>query len=155
MSSDAARPPFDLGPALEALEQQQARLADLQRQIAETTIRVESSDRAVAMEFDGQGEPRSIRFLNESYRTTAPAELADVLLRTLQDGRAQGARKMQELMPTDALGDIDIAGMMTGAADLSDTLGQIMRPALENSLAARGDRRTDEADDGWDRSRTD
>ena len=155
MSSEAARPPFDMGPALEALEQQQARIAEFQRQIAETTTRVESPDHAVAMEFDGQGEPRSIRFLNESYRTMAPAELADVLLRTLRDGRERSARKMQELMPTDALGDVDIAGMMTGDSDLSDVLGEIMRPALENPLAPRDERRTGEADDGWDRSRTD
>ncbi|MEV0701211.1 YbaB/EbfC family nucleoid-associated protein [Saccharopolyspora sp. NPDC050389] len=156
MSSDAPRSPLDMSSALQALEEQQAKLAEFQHKLAETTTRVESPNRMVAVVLDGQAELREIKFLNTDYRTMAPADLGEILLRTIQQGRAKAAEKVQELMPAEALGDVDLRGVATGEADLSDLLGQIMRPALEDPLGGLpGQRRTQgEADDGWDRGRT-
>ncbi|MFI0467237.1 YbaB/EbfC family nucleoid-associated protein [Saccharopolyspora sp. 5N102] len=156
MSSDAPRSPLDMSSALQALEEQQAKLAEYQRKLAETTTRVESPNRMVAIVLDGQAELREIKFLNTDYRTMAPAELGEVLLRTIQQGRAKAAEKVQELLPAEAFGDVDLHGLASGEADLGEMLGQIMRPALEDPLGGfPGQRREhDEADDGWDRTRS-
>ncbi|MEV0084492.1 YbaB/EbfC family nucleoid-associated protein [Saccharopolyspora sp. NPDC050642] len=156
MSSDAPRPPLDMSSALQALEEQQAKLVEFQRELAETTTRVESPDRVVAIVLDGQAELREIKFLKTDYRTMAPAELGELLLRTIQQGRAKAAAKVQELLPAEAFGDVDLHGLASGEADLGEMLGQIMRPALEDPLGGFPGRRREqgEADDDWDRTRS-
>ncbi|MEU6268187.1 YbaB/EbfC family nucleoid-associated protein [Saccharopolyspora shandongensis] len=156
MSSDAPRSPLDMSSALQALEEQQAKLAEYQRKLAETTTRVESPNRMVAIVLDGQAELREIKFLNTDYRTMAPAELGEVLLRTIQQGRAKAAEKVQELLPAEAFGDVDLHGLASGEADLGEMLGQIMRPALEDPLGGFPGQRPKqgEADDDWDRTRS-
>ncbi|TDD42213.1 YbaB/EbfC family nucleoid-associated protein [Saccharopolyspora elongata] len=156
MSSDAPRPPLDMSSALQALEEQQAKLAEFQHKLAETTTRVESPDRVVAIVLDGQAELREIKFLNTDYRTMAPAELGEVLLRTIQQGRAKAAEKVQELLPAEAFGDVDLHGLACGEADLGEMLGQIMRPALEDPLGGFPGHRSEQGqtDDGWDRTRS-
>ncbi|MGP4017782.1 YbaB/EbfC family nucleoid-associated protein [Saccharopolyspora sp. 5N708] len=146
----------DLGSALEMFEQEQAKLAEFQRRLAETSTVVESRNHLLTVTLDGNGELSELKFNTTAYRSMAPAELASVITETLQKARAQSLRTMQELMGGPVAG-LDINEIATGEADLAAVLGKVMEPSLRlvqeagGPPAPRRAERDDSENDGWER----
>ncbi|MCI2417470.1 YbaB/EbfC family nucleoid-associated protein [Saccharopolyspora sp. K220] len=145
----------DLGSALELFEQEQAKLADFQQKLAETSTVVDSRNRMLTVTLDGSGELSDLKFNTTAYRTMAPAELSALILETLRKARSQSFQTMQELMGGGPLQGLDIEEIATGQADLAAVLGKVMGPSLEAVQEAGGigaPKRTDDTDDdGWER----
>lgn len=124
----SAVPEFDLGA-------EQRRMRELDRAIAEETTTVRSKDRSLSMTFDGRGELSSMAFNGSKYRSMAPAELAHVIVETLQTGRARAMEKLTEQMGPASLPGVDIAGLASGRASASEVFESLLSPMLDDALS--------------------
>lgn len=122
-----AMPQFDLAA-------EQRRMRDLDRTIAEETTTVRSKDRSLSMTFDGRGELTSMAFNGSKYRSMAPAELAHVIVETLQTGRAQATEKLNEQLGSASVPGVDIAGLASGRTSPSEVFESLLSPMLDDAL---------------------
>ncbi len=90
----------------------------------------QASDRnkLVTVTVGGQGDLRELRFRGDAYRELAPAELADLLIRTIEAAR-KGARDralagIQDLM-RDLPSSVGRLGEVTSVEDLVDELADM------------------------------
>ncbi|MCA1191282.1 MULTISPECIES: YbaB/EbfC family nucleoid-associated protein [unclassified Saccharopolyspora] len=121
----------DLEAAMAALEQEQRKLAEISEVRENETTTVQAKDRSLEMTFDGSGELSELKFNGTKYRSMAPAQLAHVIVETLQQGRAQAMAKMTDLMGSDALPGIDLAGIAAGKVDPSSVIDALLSPMLD------------------------
>ncbi|WP_017975489.1 YbaB/EbfC family nucleoid-associated protein [Actinopolyspora halophila] len=144
----------DLNSALEVFEEEQRKLAEFQRKLAETTTVVDAPKKLFTVTLDGNGELTELKFNTTGYRSMPPAELSALITETLQKARRQSLETMQELMGS-PMGGADLNDLASGQADLADVLGKVMEPSLDLVREANGDspsKDTDRTeDDGWDR----
>lgn len=149
----------DLGAAIEAFEQEQAKLADFQRKLSETTTVVESKNHMITVTLDGNGELSDLKFNTTAYRSMAPAELAAAITEVLQQARQQSLKTMQELMGGSPVPGYELDELASGEADLAAVLGKVMEPSLnlvreaggDSPAAAKQPLEHDDDDDGWER----
>jgi DNA-binding protein YbaB len=147
----------DLGSAIDVFEQEQAKLADFQRKLAETTTVVDSRNRVMTVTLDGNGELTDIKFNTSAYRSMPPAELGSLILETVQKARMQSLQTMQELMGGPVIPGMELNELASGQADLAGVLGKVMEPSLNLVREASGrpvpakPDYDDEDDDGWER----
>ncbi|GAA3366784.1 YbaB/EbfC family nucleoid-associated protein [Saccharopolyspora gregorii] len=73
---------------------EQRKLAEIGEVRQNETTTVQAKDRSLEMTFDGGGELSELKFNGTKYRNMAPAQLAHVIVETLQQGRAQAMAKM-------------------------------------------------------------
>lgn len=99
--------------AMQAFEGQQRKLAELQEKMNEDSTTVRSKDRSLSMTFDGRGELTEMKFLGTKFRSMAPAELAHLIVETVQAGRAQFAEKFTESWGSSVPG-LDFRELMAG-----------------------------------------
>ncbi|MFR9731794.1 YbaB/EbfC family nucleoid-associated protein [Saccharopolyspora sp. MS10] len=121
----------DLDAAMAALEEEQRKLAQIGEVRQNETTTVQAKDRSLEMTFDGGGELTEIKFNGTKYRSMAPAQLAHVIVETLQQGRAQAMAKMTDLMGTDVLPGIDLAGIAAGKVDPNSVIDALISPMLD------------------------
>lgn len=145
----------DLGSALEVFEEEQRKLAEFQRKLAETSTVVDSPKKLLTITLDGNGELSELKFNTTGYRSMAPAELSAVITETLQKARRQSLETMQEIMDN-PLGGADLNDIASGQADLANVLGKVMEPSLNLMREANGESKTERTDvpedgDGWER----
>ena len=124
------RPFQDLDAALAALEEEQRKLAEISRVRQQETTTVQARDHSLEMTFDGSGELAELKFNGTKYRSMAPAQLASVIVETLQVGRAQSTAKMTDLMSADLLPGLDLAGIASGKVDPSSVIDALVAPML-------------------------
>ncbi|MCX2731502.1 YbaB/EbfC family DNA-binding protein [Saccharopolyspora sp. NFXS83] len=124
----------DLDAAMAALEEEQRKLAEISQVRQNETTTVQAKDRSLEMIFDGGGELAELKFNGTKYRNMAPAQLAHVIVETLQQGRAQSMAKMTDLMGSDVLPGIDLAGLATGKVDPSSVIDALISPMLNGVL---------------------
>ncbi|CAJ61610.1 MULTISPECIES: YbaB/EbfC family nucleoid-associated protein [Frankia] len=74
----------------------------IRRQGAEASYRTSDKNKLLSVTVGGQGEIRDLTFRGDGYRDLAPAELADLLVKTIERARQEVRRRvlvgMQELM---------------------------------------------------------
>lgn len=152
----------DLGSTIDMIEQQQDKLADFQRRIAETSTVVDSRNKALTVTLDGHGELQDLKFNTTAYRSMAPAELSALILETLQKARGQSLDTMQEVMDDAGVGgNVNVKDLTSEETDFSAVLGKIMEPSVDalqelDASTGRSDgnapgRQEADADDGWER----
>lgn len=147
----------DLGSTIDMIEEQQAKLADFQQKIAETTTVVDSRNKMLTVTLDGNGELRDLKFNTTGYRSMAPAELSAVILETLQKARGQSMETMQEVMDDAGIGgNINVKDLTSEDADFSAVLGKVMEPSMElmreaGGTGAKPSQQQPDDDDGWER----
>ncbi|SDY07115.1 hypothetical protein SAMN05421504_104412 [Amycolatopsis xylanica] len=126
---------FDLdrmaADALATMEDERRKLGELGKLWKEERTTVRAKDQSLAMTFDGRGELVDLVFNGDRYRGLAPAQLASVLVETLQRGRAQSMEKMTELMGMTAVPGLDLAGLATGKVDPQEMVDALLAPMLE------------------------
>ncbi|CAO5147320.1 YbaB/EbfC DNA-binding family protein [Frankia sp. AiPs1] len=88
--------------ALAELARTEEITARIRTEGAEVSFQATDRNKLLSVTVGGQGEIRELRFRGDAYRELAPAELADLLVKTFEQAR-QGARAralagMQELM---------------------------------------------------------
>lgn len=78
------------------LEQQRTALAELEGELADSSVTVTAKNRAVEATVDSRGCLTSIRFPTAAFRRMAPAELASLLVETIEDARAAAVEQTVE-----------------------------------------------------------
>ncbi|MET0188923.1 MAG: YbaB/EbfC family DNA-binding protein [Pseudonocardia sediminis] len=112
-----------------ALEKEKRRLDDLGGVWKNESTTVVSKDKSFSMAFDGRGDLTDITFNGTKYRTLAPAELANLLVTTLQTGRLESMQKMAATM-SDSMPGVDFVGLATGKVDPRAALDALIAPML-------------------------
>ncbi|MFI0793781.1 YbaB/EbfC family nucleoid-associated protein [Micromonospora rubida] len=99
-----------------ALEQVQAASDRVRQQVREAKTTVRDKERLLSVTVGGQGELRQLTFHGDAYRQLAPAELADLIVKTTEKARDDALRKL-----------------MAGAAALTDDLPRLHDTACRAS----------------------
>lgn len=129
-SSGTPEVPADIDSAKAHLEQERKRLAEVSKHQQEDSTTVQAKDHSLEATFDGRGELTGLKFNGNKYRSMAPAQLASVIVETIQAGRTQSMGKLTEQLSGGAMPGIDLAGVASGKVDPSAVLDQLMKPIL-------------------------
>lgn len=119
---------MDIDAAMAALDKERRRLDDISKARQEETTTVQAKDHSLEMTFDGSGELTDLKFNGTKYRSMPPAQLASVIVQTLNDGRAQSMAKLTDLVSSDIMPGVDLAGIASGKVDPSSVLDQLISP---------------------------
>jgi YbaB/EbfC DNA-binding family len=117
--------------AWEAFEDEARKLSELGKHWAEASTTIRTKGNSLEMTFNGRGEPIDLVFNGSKYRQLAPAQLAQIIIETLQKGRAQAQQKMVELMGTPDIPGLDVNGLITGEVGPDELLNALVGPMLE------------------------
>lgn len=136
------------GVRLDELAAEYQRLRDLALQTQErtrtVTATVTSAKNLLTVTVGPNGELQSLIFNSRSYRNMAPAELAHVILETVDRARAAVNRELTELMPAALPAGMSIGGVLNGEIDLSGLLpesldlGGISFPSMPEAFRRKG-----------------
>ncbi|WP_410586386.1 YbaB/EbfC family DNA-binding protein [Amycolatopsis sp. lyj-23] len=132
-----------VGEALAALDREREKLGRLGVLWREGRTTVRAKDQSLSMTFDGRGELVELVFNESKYRKLAPAQLASVVVETLQRGKAESMAKMSEVMGTGGVSGLDYGAVASGAADPQELLESLIGPMLEGvglDVRGRGER---------------
>ncbi|NBE80118.1 YbaB/EbfC family nucleoid-associated protein [Micromonospora rubida] len=77
-----------------ALEQVQAASDRVRQQVQQAKITVRDKERLLSVTVGGQGELQQLTFHGDAYRRLAPAELADLIVKTAGRARDDAQRKL-------------------------------------------------------------
>jgi DNA-binding protein YbaB len=97
----------------------------IREQGAQTSHRTSDKNKLLSVTVGGRGEIRDLTFRGDGYRDLAPAELADLLMKTIEKARAEARRQalagLRELMTElpSSVGNLAEAG---SAEELMDEL---------------------------------
>ena len=130
-SQDPGRLRSSVADALDQVEQERRRLADVQSQMASTTTTVHAKDRLFSVTLDGRGELSGITFEGTRYRRLAPAELARLIVDTFATGRRQAIEKIGTMMGTDPLPGVSFTDLATGSRPFTEVLDSFFGAALD------------------------
>ncbi|MBK0865933.1 MULTISPECIES: YbaB/EbfC family nucleoid-associated protein [unclassified Saccharopolyspora] len=122
--------PTDIDSAMSMLERERERVADVTKQQQGQSTTVQAKDHSLEATFDGSGELTGLKFNGNKYRSMAPAQLASVIVETIQAGRTQSMTKLTEQMSGGMLPGVDLAGIASGKVDPSTVLDQLMKPIV-------------------------
>lgn len=112
-------------------EAEARKLGELGKLWEEASTTVRTKDQSLEMTFDGRGELVDLVFNGSKYRNMAPAQLASVIVETLQKGRAQAQEKMAELMGTPDIPGLDLNGLATGKVKPDEMLNALIGPIFD------------------------
>ncbi|WP_433261109.1 YbaB/EbfC family nucleoid-associated protein [Actinosynnema sp. CS-041913] len=110
--------------------EQRAGLADLQRALGEVSCSATAPRKVVTVSVGSQGEVTSLKFPTEAYKRMVPAELAEVILTTINDARSQALDETAKLLGAIMPPQFDARAIVEGKADL-----QAMMPAEPRTAA--------------------
>jgi hypothetical protein len=128
--------------AMAALQREREKLGKLSELWRDGRTTVRAKDQSLSMTFDGRGELVELVFNEGKYRSLAPAQLASVVVETLQRGKAESMAKVAEVMGTGTGGasGLDYGAVASGKADPQELLESLIGPMLEGVGAERRDR---------------
>lgn len=118
----------DLESAMVALDAEQNKLREFQREVAAARTTVRSNDYMLSATFDGRGELTELKFHSTKYRAMAPAELAHAIVTVLADGRAKALKNMAELNGAPTIPGVDFGELASGKADLDQVMQALLGP---------------------------
>ncbi|MDC2959595.1 MULTISPECIES: YbaB/EbfC family nucleoid-associated protein [Streptomyces] len=91
--------------------------AETRRRINETTATVTAPRQTVKITVGAQGEVTAVEFPTGAYRRMAPRELADVLLTTLQQARAEALRSVAGVLADGLPPGVTVPDLLQGRID--------------------------------------
>jgi DNA-binding protein YbaB len=111
-------------------------MARIQQELAETQTTVASKNHAISVTVDSRGELADIRFRTNSYRTMAPAELAQLLMDTVKAARTEARAAVAEAFAPLLPAGTPLLDMMNGTVDfeamMRDTIPMPDDPAASD-----------------------
>ncbi|MFG1654269.1 YbaB/EbfC family nucleoid-associated protein [Micromonospora sp. NPDC049275] len=110
--------------AYEDLERARNAVGDVERSMNSSETTVTSKNRAITVRLDGRGELTEIKFMNNAYRTMAPAELAALLVETITTARRQARETMAGLLQSVLPAGMPVLDMLTKPLNLDDVMRQ-------------------------------
>jgi hypothetical protein len=114
-----------LASSIDALREQQRKLADVRRSLADATESATTRDRSVTAVVGSQGELREFKFHSEDFRTMPAAELSAQLVALGNEARAKMARRVADAFaPLSGFG-ARIRESMTGGSDIEDAFADL------------------------------
>ncbi|MEV7043869.1 YbaB/EbfC family DNA-binding protein [Amycolatopsis sp. NPDC051061] len=126
--------------AMAALQREREKLGKLSALWREGRTTVRTKDQSLSMTFDGRGELVEQAFNESRYRSLAPAQLASVVMETLQRGKAESLAKAAEVMGTNSASGLDYGAVASGKAAPQELLESLISPML-GSVGVRLDDR--------------
>ncbi|QKV74010.1 YbaB/EbfC family DNA-binding protein [Amycolatopsis sp. Hca4] len=126
--------------AMAALQREREKLDKLSALWRDGRTTVRAKDQSLSMTFDGRGELVEMAFNEGKYRSLAPAQLASVVVETLQRGKAESMAKVAELMGTGSTSGLDYGAVASGKADPRELLDSLISPMLDSVGVPRADR---------------
>ncbi|GAA4532631.1 YbaB/EbfC family nucleoid-associated protein [Amycolatopsis samaneae] len=104
-----------LNQAIAELTEQQKAIEDCQRHLAGQSTSARSKDRMVSATVDAQGGLSKLEFHDTRYRSMAPAELADVVTRVIEQARRDMFGQVTSTLQPHLRGLADLNASTTGA----------------------------------------
>lgn len=96
--------------AMAELEIQRAKIRDLEKSMATTTATAQSENRMVTATVDRAGKLTELRFEGKRYRTIAPAELASIVVETVQSAQSQVSQQAMAMASSLLPPGLDVFG---------------------------------------------
>jgi DNA-binding protein YbaB len=148
--SDEARPrgSGQLEAMFGMLADEQRKIAEFQRKMAEASTVVESPNKMITATFDGRGELVKLTVNNTKFRTMAPEELASMLTDTLKRGRTAAFGKMDQMSGGDVLPGVKFGDLAAGKLDINEVVGTLMSSAIDLPTIAQAVKRETSRGDG-------
>ncbi len=87
---------FDPDAIIRDLEQQQRRMADAQRQLAATTLKIQSPDRLVTITMSGASALTGVDIHPNAFQNLGADQLGPLVLRTVQEGMARAGQIVRQ-----------------------------------------------------------
>jgi DNA-binding protein YbaB len=113
------------------LERHKAAIGELQDGLASSETSVTSKSRAITVTVDGQGELTGIRFVTNSYRSMAPAELAALIVETVREAREKSKVHAVQLFSQVMPSGVPIMEMLNGPVDFDTAMADIQQAFRE------------------------
>jgi hypothetical protein len=113
------------------VEEETRKLGELGKHWDEASTTVRAKDHSFEMTFDGRGELVDLVFNSSKYRAMPPAKLAQGIIETLREGRAQAQQKANDLMGFGDIPGLDLDGLTSGQLKPEDMLNALMAPMLQ------------------------
>jgi DNA-binding protein YbaB len=126
--------PYDreIEDMLALYQKQRAEAAETRRRINETTGTAVAPRQAVKVTVNAQGDVTAIEFPTGVYRRMAPKELAEALMTTLAEARADALAKVAELHDLRLPPGVRVADLLQGKADPAAMLAE--EPAMPDPV---------------------
>ncbi|MEC3997659.1 YbaB/EbfC family nucleoid-associated protein [Actinacidiphila sp. DG2A-62] len=138
----------DIEELLALYRRQREEAAETRRRINEVTGTATAPRQAVKVTVGAQGDVTAIEFPTGAYRRMAPKELADALLATIREARAEALEKVAELTSLALPPGVKVADLLRGEVDpaaiLPDdpAMPDTVRDYIDNGLPEGAARRT-------------
>jgi DNA-binding protein YbaB len=116
-------------------------VTETRRRINEATGTATAKRQAVKVTVTAQGEVTAIEFPTGAYRSLAPKELADLLITTIREARADAQAQVNDLMADKLPEGVKMADILAGTADPKKFLPET--PYLPKSILDFVDRSGD------------
>ncbi|MER7922932.1 YbaB/EbfC family nucleoid-associated protein [Streptomyces sp. NPDC096057] len=117
---------------LEQYRRQRDEAAETRRRINQTTSTVTAPRQTVKITVGAQGEVTAIEFPTGAYRRMAPKELADVLLTTLRQARAEALEGVSGVLADRLPPGVTVPDLLQGRVDPAAVLPE--DPAMPDSV---------------------
>ncbi|MEU5309375.1 YbaB/EbfC family nucleoid-associated protein [Streptomyces sp. NPDC021562] len=126
--------PYDrqIEDLLEQYRRQRDEAAETRRRINETTATVTAPRQTVKITVGAQGDVTAIEFPTGAYRRMAPKELADVLLTTLRQARAEALEGVTGVLSGQLPPGVTVPDLLQGRVDPAAVLPE--DPAMPDSV---------------------
>lgn len=126
--------PYDLQieDLLDQYRRQRKEAAATRRRINETTSTVTAPRQTVKITVGAQGEVTAVEFPTGAYRRMAPKELADVLLATLRQARAEALEGVAGVLAEQLPPGVTVPDLLQGRVDPGAVLPE--DPAMPDSV---------------------
>lgn len=103
-------------------QQQLAKLGEHQRKMSELTGTGVSQRKQVSVTVGAQGQLMELKFLTDSYRDMAPAELSNLIIDTFATARNELIKQQRELMAANAPAGVNVGALFGSDADLTKAM---------------------------------
>ncbi|GAA3438160.1 YbaB/EbfC family nucleoid-associated protein [Kutzneria kofuensis] len=100
-------------------QQQLEKLGEHQRKMSELTGTGVSQRKQVSVTVGAQGQLMELKFLTDSYRDMAPAELSNLIIDTFAAARNELIKQQRELMAANAPAGLNVDALFGPDADLT------------------------------------
>lgn len=116
---------------MQTYRQQWGKLQDVQAKMRELSCSATAPRRVVSVTVGYGGVVSDITFPTSAYKRMAPAELAGVILSTMQEAQEQARSEMADLVSPGFPSRLDVKALMKGDVDLQSLLPETPRPTKE------------------------
>jgi DNA-binding protein YbaB len=117
-----------LTEALAGYEQRRARLRDAQRELGAVTATATAPRRVVKITVGRGGAVTEVKFPTSVYKNMTPAELATVVMQTIEQARSQVLDRAAELLKPTLPPGIDARKLVAGETDLDSLVDARTNP---------------------------